>query len=104
MRQFIAISLVAGSAVLFLGCPSDPAHRVDGHHRHHRPAVHHGPNTDVARCMRDNADARVHRDVVRRYCACMDDKMSKHDRRSISEWERSHPRAMAECERVAGWW
>ncbi|MEO5339976.1 MAG: hypothetical protein H7837_05565 [Magnetococcus sp. MYC-9] len=102
MKQHLATILIAGSTFLWLGCELDRrGHHRDGDYR--SPAAHRGPNTDVARCIRDNADAHVHRDVVRRYCKCMDDKMSSHDRRSISQWERSHPRATAECERVSGW-
>ncbi|MBF0126371.1 MAG: hypothetical protein HQM02_04080 [Magnetococcales bacterium] len=57
----------------------------------------------ISRCMRDNAGARVPPSVVSGYCTCMNDKMSDNETRSISEWEKSHPRARAACERQAGW-
>ena len=103
MKQYLTIGLIVGTAFLLAGCVPDRGYRSGADHHYRSPAKHHGPNTDVARCIRDNADADVSRSVVRRYCECMDGKMSEHDRRSISRWEQTHPRAMAECERRSGW-
>jgi hypothetical protein len=57
----------------------------------------------VARCVADNADAKVSVDVVTRYCTCMNNKMSDNETQSITTWEKSHPAERAECDREAGW-
>jgi hypothetical protein len=103
LKKNIAFSLIVGSAFLLVGCqPDSDARRRDADH-FRSPAKHYGPKTDVVQCNRDNADARVSREVVRRYCECMDARMGEHNHRSISAWEHSHPRAVAECERKSGW-
>jgi hypothetical protein len=57
----------------------------------------------VAKCIADNADAKVSADVVVKYCTCMNEKMDDNETRSISAWEKANPKAMAECERASGW-
>ncbi len=57
----------------------------------------------INQCMQDNRNARVSSSVVRAYCACMNDQMSNNETRSISQWERSHPRERQMCERRSGW-
>lgn len=57
----------------------------------------------IAQCIEDNKDARVPIDVITKYCTCMNDKMSRAETRSITEWEKTHPRERAECDKEAGW-
>ncbi|NKC32484.1 hypothetical protein HEQ75_16585 [Roseomonas sp. BU-1] len=57
----------------------------------------------INQCLRDNRDAGVRTGVVRAYCTCMNDRMPNSETRSISQWERSHPRERQACERRAGW-
>jgi hypothetical protein len=57
----------------------------------------------IAECMRDNAGAGVGTPIVRAYCACMTDKMSENETRSVSVWELANPRAKADCDRQSGW-
>ena len=57
----------------------------------------------VSKCIKDNADAKAAPEVVVRYCTCMNDKMDANETRSITQWEKSHPKEMAECEKVSGW-
>lgn len=57
----------------------------------------------IAKCMKDNADAKVAPDVVNKYCTCMNDKMDSNESQSISTWEKSHPKEMKACEAAAGW-
>ncbi|MBF0126199.1 MAG: hypothetical protein HQM02_03210 [Magnetococcales bacterium] len=57
----------------------------------------------VAKCMTDNADAKVPAEVVSKYCTCMNNKMDESETQSISTWEKSHPQEMKACEREAGW-
>ncbi|MBF0399518.1 MAG: hypothetical protein HQL90_01980 [Magnetococcales bacterium] len=101
MKQYLKIVAISAGILFLAGCRVDSSvHREEVERGRHK---HHGSRSDVAQCIRDNADARVRPSVVRRYCICMDEKMSVHDRRSITEWERHHPRAVAECERISGW-
>jgi hypothetical protein len=42
-------------------------------------------------------------DVVRKSCICMNEKMDNNETRSITEWEKANPKAMADRDRQAGW-
>ncbi len=57
----------------------------------------------VAQCLKDNAEAKVAPDVVKKYCTCMNDKMSDNETRTITEWEKANPNTRAACEKEAGW-
>jgi hypothetical protein len=57
----------------------------------------------VAQCLQDNSEAKVSVEVVTKYCICMNDKMDENETRSITEWEKANPAAMADCEKVADW-
>jgi hypothetical protein len=57
----------------------------------------------IAECMRDNAGAGIGEPIVRAYCACMTDKMSDNETRSVSVWELANPTAKAACDRQSGW-
>jgi hypothetical protein len=57
----------------------------------------------VARCLSDNADAKVDVSIVTKYCTCMNNKMSSNETQSISTWEKSHPDEMKACDKEAGW-
>lgn len=57
----------------------------------------------VNQCLKDNADAKVSQDVVLAYCVCMNNKMDDNETRSISQWEKANPAAMAACEKASGW-
>ncbi len=57
----------------------------------------------IAECIHDNKDEHQSVEVITRYCTCMNDKMSSSETRSITEWEKTHPQEMAECDKVAGW-
>ncbi|MBF0234605.1 MAG: hypothetical protein HQK65_16415 [Desulfamplus sp.] len=57
----------------------------------------------IAKCMQDNKKEGVSTETVMKYCQCMNDKMSEDENQSITEWEKSHPKEMAECEKEAGW-
>ncbi|HIJ63231.1 MAG TPA: hypothetical protein HPQ04_11115 [Rhodospirillaceae bacterium] len=57
----------------------------------------------VAKCMKDNADAKTTPEVVSKYCNCMNNKMDNNETQSISTWEKSHPTEMKACEKEAGW-
>ena len=40
---------------------------------------------------------------MRKYCICMNEKMDDNETRTISQWERANPKAMADCDKEAGW-
>jgi hypothetical protein len=41
--------------------------------------------------------------IIRKYCVCMNEKMDSNETRSITEWEKSNPRARAACDKESGW-
>jgi hypothetical protein len=57
----------------------------------------------IARCLQDNADAKVPTAVVVKYCTCMTDKMDRNETRSVTQWEKTHPVERAACDRESGW-
>jgi len=57
----------------------------------------------VAKCISDNADAKVSPTVVKTYCTCMNNKMSDNETQTITQWEKSHPTERKACETAAGW-
>lgn len=57
----------------------------------------------IAKCIQDNKDANVPVDVITKYCTCMNDKMDESETQSITQWEKTHPKERAECDKVAGW-
>jgi hypothetical protein len=57
----------------------------------------------VAQCMKDNKDEGAKTEVVRKYCVCMNDKMSDNETRTITQWEKANPAARKACEKEAGW-
>lgn len=68
------------------------------------PAVA-GPDDDkwIAKCVADNKDEGAKRDVVRKYCTCMNNKMDDNETLSITAWEKKNPAAMKACEKESGW-
>jgi len=59
----------------------------------------------VARCLRDNQDAKVAVDIVAKYCTCINNKMDDNETLSITAWEKTSPGkvAMAACDKESGW-
>jgi hypothetical protein len=56
----------------------------------------------INQCVKDNnGDAPAA--VVLKYCTCMNNKMSENETQSITQWEKSHPRERAACDKEAGW-
>lgn len=56
----------------------------------------------VAQCLKDDKDATVSIEVVTKYCACMNNKMSNDETQSITQWEKSHPVERTACDKEAG--
>ena len=57
----------------------------------------------INQCIQDNRRQGATPDIVRKYCICMNEKMDDNEVRTISQWERANPKAMAECDKEAGW-
>lgn len=57
----------------------------------------------ITQCVDDNKDEGQAAPVVLAYCTCMNNKMSSDETRSITQWEKSHPKAMEACSAQAGW-
>jgi hypothetical protein len=56
----------------------------------------------INQCIADNKGGASEA-VVRKYCICMNEKMSSNETRSITEWEKANPAARAACDRESGW-
>jgi len=57
----------------------------------------------IAECMLDNKDEGQSTEVVKNYCECMNNQMDDNETRSITQWEKSHPKEEKECDAKAGW-
>lgn len=53
--------------------------------------------TWINQCAADNKNANVPAAVVKKYCKCMNEKMSDDEMQSITAWEQSHPKEAKEC-------
>ena len=56
----------------------------------------------INQCIADNK-GQASDAVIRKYCMCMNDKMSDNETRSITEWEKTHPAERTACDRESGW-
>jgi hypothetical protein len=56
----------------------------------------------INQCVADNKGGASDA-IIRKYCICMNEKMSNNETRSITEWEKSNPTARAACDRESGW-
>ncbi len=56
----------------------------------------------INQCIDDNKGA-ASGEVIRKYCTCMNEKMDNNENQSITQWEKSHPRERAACDRESGW-
>lgn len=59
----------------------------------------------VARCVSDNANAKVSVEIITSYCTCMNNEMDNNETRSVSVWEKTGEGkvAMAKCDKASGW-
>jgi hypothetical protein len=56
----------------------------------------------INQCVVDNKGGASEQ-VIRKYCICMNEKMDNNEAKSITEWEKTHPRERAACDRESGW-
>ncbi|TMJ05436.1 MAG: hypothetical protein E6G97_03295 [Alphaproteobacteria bacterium] len=57
----------------------------------------------INQCVEDNKNEGAKKDVVLKYCTCMNDKMSDNETQSITQWEKTHKTEQAACSKAAGW-
>jgi len=57
----------------------------------------------VAQCVSDNKDEKAAVEVITKYCACMNNKMSSNETQSITQWEKTHVTEQEACSKQAGW-
>ena len=56
----------------------------------------------INQCVQDNkGDAKA--DVILKYCTCMNNKMDNNETQSITQWEKTHARERAACDKESGW-
>jgi hypothetical protein len=56
----------------------------------------------INQCIDDNKGG-ASAAIIRKYCTCMNDKMDSNETQSITQWEKSHPRERAACDKESGW-
>jgi hypothetical protein len=56
----------------------------------------------VNKCIDDNKGGAAP-PVIRKYCMCMNEKMDDNETQSITQWEKSHPKERAACDKESGW-
>jgi hypothetical protein len=56
----------------------------------------------INQCIGDNKGGASEA-IVRKYCICMNEKMSNNETKSITEWEKTHPVERAACDKESGW-
>jgi hypothetical protein len=56
----------------------------------------------INQCIADNKGG-AKEEVIRKYCMCMNEKMSDNESKSITEWEKTHPKERAACDKESGW-
>jgi len=58
----------------------------------------------INKCISDNkGEPGGTPEIIRKYCICMNEKMSNNETQSITQWEKSHPQERAACDKEAGW-
>ena len=56
----------------------------------------------INQCVKDNKGGAAD-EVVLKYCACMNNKMSDNETQSITQWEKTHVAERKACDAEAGW-
>jgi hypothetical protein len=57
----------------------------------------------INKCNRDSAGMGAPREVVLKYCTCMNNKMDDNETLSITAWEKIHVAEAKACDRESGW-
>ena len=57
----------------------------------------------INHCVDDNKNEGAKKEVVLKYCTCMNNKMDDNETRSITQWEKTHESEAKACSKAAGW-
>ena len=57
----------------------------------------------INQCVEDNKNEGAKKEVVLKYCTCMNNKMDDNETRSITQWEKTHESEAKACSKAAGW-
>jgi len=57
----------------------------------------------INQCVDDNKNEGAKKEVVLKYCTCMNNKMDDNETRSITQWEKTHESEAKACSKAAGW-
>lgn len=57
----------------------------------------------INQCVDDNKNEGAKKEVILKYCTCMNNKMDDNETRSITQWEKTHKKEMDACSKQAGW-
>jgi hypothetical protein len=56
----------------------------------------------INQCVTDNKGGASDA-IIRKYCICMNEKMDNNETKSITQWEKTHPKERAACDKESGW-
>jgi hypothetical protein len=56
----------------------------------------------VNACIADNKGGASDA-IIRKYCICMNEKMDNNESQSITQWEKTHAKERAACDKESGW-
>jgi hypothetical protein len=56
----------------------------------------------INQCITDNKGGASDT-IIRKYCICMNEKMDNNATKSITQWEKTHPKERAACDKESGW-
>jgi hypothetical protein len=56
----------------------------------------------INQCIADNKGG-AKEEVVRKYCMCINEKMDNSETKSITQWEKTHPKEREACDKESGW-
>jgi hypothetical protein len=56
----------------------------------------------INQCITDNKGGASDA-IIRKYCVCMNEKMDSNETKSITQWEKTHPKERAACDKESGW-
>jgi hypothetical protein len=58
----------------------------------------------ISQCIADNKGEKgATPQIVRKYCACMNEAMDDNETRTITQFEKANPKIRMKCEKAAGW-
>lgn len=58
----------------------------------------------INQCVADNkGEPGATPAIALKYCTCMNNKMGDNEKRSITEWEKTHETEQKACSKEAGW-